>query len=175
MYICSAATPTPNGTMCALTTDYTKDASSEVRVNSTTGFLSENRYSCTTDILSKTRDNSVTDSSSKNRDKSKTSINSIANSSSNNSTIGLSSKNDSSSKAKDNSTVTKKVLKLSISKKQHSYQEHDPPIDVNHPSENSFHKLIQAIAVHIRYMHLRIPTDAYKFKVARFLKTSPTQ
>lgn len=135
MYTCSAATPTPNGTMCALTTDHTKDTSSKVRINSTTGFLSENRYSCTTDISSKTRDNSVTDLSSKNRDKSKTSINSIASSSSNNSTIDLSSKNDSSSKAKDNSTVTRKVLKLSTSKKQHSYQEHDPPIDVNHPNE----------------------------------------
>ena len=42
------------------------------------------------------------------------------------------------SSTNDNSTVQrpKKLLKLSLSKKQHSYQERDPPIDVNHPNKN---------------------------------------
>ena len=44
------------------------------------------------------------------------------------------------SSTNDNSTVQrpKKLLKLSLSKKQHSYQERDPRIDVNHPNKNEF-------------------------------------
>ena len=90
--------------------------------------LNEKKCTLTTgytiDNLCKIRIDSTTESSSINRD------NSVSNTTSK-TTIADSSTNN-------NSTVQRprKPLKLSLSKKQHSYQECDPPIDVNHPSKH---------------------------------------
>lgn len=133
MYTCSAARLTLNKNMCGIETGHTTDSSS------------------------KSGDNSTNNSSSKNTDNSATNISSE----NGNNSMSNKSATDSSSKDRNNSTVQtspKKSLKLSLSKKQHSYQVYDPPVNANCSNENK----TTSQAHRVTQVHVRAPQDTIR-------------